>query len=126
MKRLTSPSASVFFLPESPRWLAKNGHSEKAIEVIARVENIPDTDPYVQKFRKEIRETIALEESKPFQWKHIFRKDSVQSGRRLLLAWGMYFINQMGGINLVVYYASYVLQTSIGMEHRLSLILGGW
>lgn len=117
---------AVFVLPESPRWLVKKGHVQEAVETICRVEDIPEDDPYIQNFRKEILETLALEQSRPFQWKHIFRGDSVQSGRRLLLAWGMYFINQMGGINLVVYYAAFVLETSIGMEHKLSLILGGW
>ncbi|RFU30303.1 hypothetical protein B7463_g6067, partial [Scytalidium lignicola] len=116
---------SVFVLPESPRWLAKKGHVQEAIETICRVEDIQESDPYVEKFRKEIMDTIALEKSNPFSWSRIFKKDSVQSGRRLMLAWGMYFINQIGGINLVVYYASYVLQNSIGMEHQLSMVLGG-
>ncbi|OAA59046.1 myo-inositol transporter 1 [Niveomyces insectorum RCEF 264] len=116
---------SVFFLPESPRWLAKRGHVKEAVDVICRVEDIPESDPYVQKFHKEIMDTIALEGSRPFRWSRIYKRDTVQTNKRLLLAWGMYFINQMGGINLVVYYASYVLETSIGLEHELSMILGG-
>lgn len=108
-------------LPESPRWLV-----DDAVEVICRVEDVPENDQYVQGFRKEIMNSIALEKSNPFWWSNIFKKDSVQSGRRLWLAWGMYFINQVGGINMVVYYASYVLQQNVGMEHQMSLTVGGW
>lgn len=36
------------------------------------------------------------------RWSQIFKRDEVQTGRRVLLAYGMQFMNQVGGINLVV------------------------
>jgi hypothetical protein len=36
------------------------------------------------------------------RWSQIFKRDEVQTGRRVLLAYGMQFMNQIGGINLVV------------------------
>lgn len=39
-----------------------------------------------------------------FKWRNILKKDPVQTGRRVLLAWGVQFMNQDGSINLVVYY----------------------
>jgi hypothetical protein len=34
-------------------------------------------------------------------------------------------MNQMGGINLVVYYVTSVLQLNVGLTRNLSLLLGG-
>lgn len=34
-------------------------------------------------------------------------------------------MNQMGGINLVVYYITSVLQLNVGLSRNLSLLLGG-
>lgn len=35
-------------------------------------------------------------------------------------------MNQMGGINLVVYYIPSVLVQNVGLTPRMSQILGGW
>jgi hypothetical protein len=37
-----------------------------------------------------------------YRWRDIFKRDEVQTGRRVMLAYGIQFMNQMGGINLVV------------------------
>src|SRR6201981_2923188 len=36
--------AGMFFLPESPRWLARSGHTERATEMLARIRGTPDVD----------------------------------------------------------------------------------
>lgn len=37
---------------------------------------------------------------------HLFiSDDTVKTGRRLILAWLVQFMNQAGGVNLIVYYA---------------------
>lgn len=60
-----------------------------------------------------------------YRWSQLLKKDEVQTGRRVLLAYGMQFMNQMGGINLVVYYITSVLQINVGLTRNLSLLLGG-
>jgi hypothetical protein len=60
-----------------------------------------------------------------YKWSQLLKKDKVQTGRRVLLAYGMQFMNQMGGINLVVYYITSVLQLNVGLDRNLSLLLGG-
>lgn len=60
-------------------------------------------DPKVVSQQTEILETLALERKHgEYKWSQIFKRDEVQTGRRILLAYGMQFMNQMGGINLVV------------------------
>jgi hypothetical protein len=95
----------VFGLPESPRWLYNNDRAEEAIEILCTVYDKTPDDPLIVHETKQIIEAIELEERNGrFKWRNIFKNDSVQTGRRVLLAWGVQFMNQAGGINLVVYY----------------------
>lgn len=46
-------------------------------------------------------EALRLEEDAgEYKWSQLLKKDRVQTGRRVLLAYGAQFMNQMGGINL--------------------------
>lgn len=52
--------------------------------------------------QSEILETLAMErEHGEYKWRNILVRDHVQTGRPVLLAYGMQFMNQVGGINLV-------------------------
>lgn len=95
----------VFGLPESPRWLYTHDRAEEAVEVLCIVYDKPATDSLIVHEATQIKEVMELEESNgKFKWRNILKKDTVQTGRRVLLAWGVQFMNQAGGINLVVYY----------------------
>lgn len=117
----------VFALPESPRWLFNHQKEEEAVAVLCAVYDKEPTDPYVLEEKTAITQAIELEvsahASKSFL--SIFRNDSVKTGYRVLLAWGMQFMNQAGGINLVVYYISSVLVQNVGLSSRIAQILGG-
>ena len=58
-----------------------------------------DTEPDdvdVAKEQTQILQALALEkEHGEYRWSQIFKKDEVQTGRRILLAYGMQFINQV-------------------------------
>jgi MFS family permease len=76
-------------------------------------------------------------------WASTFRHDKVRTRHRVFLAWFVQFMNQVGGINLVVYYIlsktptffltylgiltcrTAVLQNNVGLEHRLAQIIAG-
>lgn len=117
----------VFALPESPRWLFNHQKEEEAVAVLCAVYDKEPTDPYVLEEKAAITQAIELElsanTSKSFL--SIFRNDSVKTRYRVLLAWGMQFMNQAGGINLVVYYISSVLVQNVGLSSRIAQILGG-
>jgi hypothetical protein len=92
------------WLPESPHWLLKHGHDSEALNVLCRLEGTTHDDPDILRELDHIVKAIALEESQGFEWSKVFRPDPLHTGRRVLLAWGMQFMNQMGerlGINQV-------------------------
>jgi MFS family permease len=75
-----------------------------------------------------------------YRWSQLFKRDEIQTGRRVLLAYGMQFMNQMGGIqsrrvsdnaprretsSLSRYYITSVLQINVGLDRNLALLLGG-
>jgi MFS family permease len=95
----------VFGLPESPRWLMNHGQEQEAMDVLSAVYDRETDDEFIVNERKGIMSAIELEDavSKQSFWK-IFRNDEVKTGQRVLLAWGIQLMNQVGGINLVVYF----------------------
>lgn len=73
------------------------------MEVLCKVYDLPPDDPKIRKEENEVLETLKIErEHGEYRWSQLLKRDEVQTGRRVLLAYGMQFMNQMGGINLVV------------------------
>ncbi|KAF2093007.1 general substrate transporter, partial [Rhizodiscina lignyota] len=117
----------VWGLPESPRWLAKRGREDEAHDVLCAVFDLPHDDPYVASEIEAIRAAIALEthEGTEKVWS-VFKKDVLQTRKRVILAWFGLFMNQMGGINLVVYYMPSVLVENVGLARNTSLLIAGF
>lgn len=116
----------VFGLPESPRYCYQKGRNDEALQILMKVYDRPADDPAVRREEADILEAIELErEHGEYKWRNILKQDNVQTGRRVGLAYGMQFMNQIGGINLVVYYVPEALESNVGLTRNLSLIIGG-
>jgi hypothetical protein len=95
--------AMVFGLPESPRYLYKHGRNDEALDVLCDVYGGGPANPKIVREQREVLAALRLEaEHGEYRWSQLFKRDEVQTGRRVLLAYGMQFMNQLGGINLVV------------------------
>lgn len=92
----------LLFVPESPRWLTKQGFSAAALGILTRV-NGPEA---ARRELTEIEETIAQESGSIRQ---LF-----QRGMRLALLIGIIlpFFSQISGVNVIVYYGPTVLKTA--------------
>jgi SP family arabinose:H+ symporter-like MFS transporter len=97
---------SVFFfllllrVPESPRWLVKNGREDEARSVLTRV----NTAEIAAREIKEIKDTLALEEG---SFREIFRP---AFRRPLLIAVVLAVFQQVTGINAILYYAPRIFE----------------
>jgi MFS transporter, SP family, arabinose:H+ symporter len=100
----------LLFVPESPRWLTKQGRSRAALEILARVNG----RAAAQHELAEIEETVAQESP---SIKQLFHR-----GMRLALLIGIVlpFFSQVSGVNVIVYYGPKVLKTT-GLGHNAAL-----
>lgn len=97
---------AVFGIPESPRWLLNHGNRKEAIEVLSAVYDKPVDHPDIVAEANAIEHALAIEAEAEgsTSWASTFRQDKVKTRHRVFLAWFVQFMNQVGGINLVVYY----------------------
>ena len=108
------PSILFFLLllgvPESPRWLVKNGREDEARTVLTRADSAEAAATGI----REIKDTLALEEG---SFREIFRP---AFRRPLLIAIVLAVFQQITGINAILYYAPRIFEGA-GFE-RMSAI----
>lgn len=77
---------------------------DEALDVICAINDLPEDDPYVISEMESIRQVLALEQNEKAQsWTSVFKKDILQTRKRVGLAWFGLFMNQLSGINLGTY-----------------------
>lgn len=103
----------VLALPDSPRWLAKHDLMTKAFCVLQRIRSQAQAEAEI----KEIQINIAQEEK--VKWSHLF-----SSHVRILLVVGigLAIIQQISGINTILYYAPVIFQVA-GFPSTLAQLL---
>lgn len=114
----------VACMPESPRWLCMKGRHEEAQTIIARLQAKHRDDECVTEALQLIVAMVTHEqELAKVGWREIFSNGEQQTFRRVALGAGTSIMQQMGGINVVVYYMPVILTTSFGFSDRTALIL---
>ena len=103
----------LFFVPESPRWLTKQGCYDKALETLARVGG-PE---HARTEMLQIKEAIAEEAGSVLE----LLKPGLR--RPLIIAVVLAILQQITGINTVLFYGSIIFKEQVG-NHSESAAVG--
>ncbi|GAA6041931.1 hypothetical protein JCM8097_000229 [Rhodosporidiobolus ruineniae] len=112
----------ISFLPESPRWLVSKGHYAEAQRVIAALEPAPFNSEVVVLQTKVIAD--SLEGQIRQKKRDLITNGPTQHLRRMLIGSSSQFFQQVGGCNAVIYFSTPIFTEYLGVERKLSLILG--
>lgn len=106
----------LFFVPESPRWLAKIGRWEDSESALQRLRG-KNTD--MSEEAAEIRDyTETLQQLSETTTFDLFRREYAYS---LIVGVGLMVLQQFGGVNAIAYYASAIF-TSAGLSSSIGSI----
>ncbi|CAN6674900.1 hexose transporter Hxt10p [Trichomonascus vanleenenianus] len=114
------------FLAESPRWLIIQGRADEAREVIAGLLNKPLDSDDVHTMFVEIKYHVEheMELASESHFRDLFKGgDKMKNLERILLGAGSQFMQQWGGINVILYYATVIFEDSLGLSSSLAYIL---
>jgi len=93
---------STPWLPESPRWLIAHGKEEKAVQILADLENMEIDDPYVLAQHHEILAGVQYEREHAIRWRDLARgktEKGTKTIRRLILGIASQAMQQFGKLH---------------------------
>jgi sugar porter (SP) family MFS transporter len=98
----------LFFVPESPRWLARRGREEEALAVLRRVGGEEHAQTEFKEIKESLLSPVGAEKGSLGQ---VFSK---QMKLVLIIGFGIAFFQQITGINAIFYYAPMIFEMAGG------------
>lgn len=104
----------MIYMPESVRWLVKNGQAEEARKTLIRIGG----EAYAESEIREIQKTLGMNET---GWTHL--KKLMEPGilKILMLGFFLALLQQWSGMNVVFYYAADIFQAAGFDMHQMML-----
>ncbi|KAI0432236.1 general substrate transporter [Xylaria sp. FL1042] len=116
--------SSIFFLPESPRWLVSVGKVTQATNNLAALKNLPEDDPAI---RTEIAQIESAIEGVAVQKASLLEMFSKDDNERLFyrfcLCFALQFFQQACGGTLISVYASTIFEENLGLPPVVAKVL---
>ncbi|KAH8645822.1 general substrate transporter [Xylariales sp. PMI_506] len=104
---------TVWFLPESPRWLMAHDRVEEAAAVLAKYHGDNDPNhPIVQLQLKEMSQQVSVDSSDKKWWDYHELWNTHSARRRLICVLGMACFGQISGNSLSSYYMVAMLKSA--------------
>lgn len=120
---------TMFFLPESPRWLLTHERYEDADKVIAALRGYEQDGQETAWERDIILDSIrasGVAGAKSTPYSALFTNGKTQHFRRMMLGASSQLMQQIGGCNAVIYYFPILFENSITPgDHNMALLMGG-
>ncbi|MGR7995399.1 sugar porter family MFS transporter [Xanthobacter sp. ZOL 2024] len=99
--------AGIFMGTDTPRWLVSRGRNVEARQVLARMRGQPETDRKVAAEFEAIRAGAEADAQRHGRFADLFKPDVRPA---LIVAMGLFLLQQLSGINAVIYYAPTVFE----------------
>lgn len=95
----------MFLVPESVRWLVKNGQIAEATKILTKIGGKEYAETQIQ----DVKSTVSIEDVD-----HVNFRELLQPGVLKIVGLGIFlsFLQQWSGLNVVIYYASDIFQAA--------------